>query len=94
MLDDLADRLPPEYDLEEVRGRVDEVTPYAMVAIQVRRRCRPRLRLGWGMLLLLRLRLRLCARRRVCTSACRVEGRGFLTPSTPSAPPQRPAPGV
>ncbi|GBF97683.1 flagellar outer dynein arm heavy chain beta [Raphidocelis subcapitata] len=34
VLDDLADRLPPEYDLEEVRGRVDEVTPYAMVAIQ------------------------------------------------------------
>lgn len=36
VLDDLADRLPEQYDMEDIRGRVDEVTPYVMVAIQVR----------------------------------------------------------
>jgi ribosome modulation factor len=36
VLDDLGDRLPEQYDMEDIRGRVDEVTPYAMVAIQVR----------------------------------------------------------
>lgn len=35
VLDDLADRLPEQYDMEDIRGRVDEVTPYVMVAIQV-----------------------------------------------------------
>jgi dynein heavy chain len=37
VLDDLADRLPEQYDMEDIRGRVDEVTPYVMVAIQVGR---------------------------------------------------------
>jgi hypothetical protein len=36
VLDDLADRLPEQYDMEDIRSRVDEVTPYVMVAIQVR----------------------------------------------------------
>lgn len=36
VLDDLADRLPEQYEMEDIRGRVDEVTPYVMVAIQVR----------------------------------------------------------
>jgi hypothetical protein len=35
VLDDLADRLPEQYDMEDIRSRVDEVTPYVMVAIQV-----------------------------------------------------------
>ncbi|KAF6251999.1 flagellar outer dynein arm heavy chain beta [Scenedesmus sp. NREL 46B-D3] len=34
VLDDLADRLPEQYDMEDIRSRVDEVTPYVMVAIQ------------------------------------------------------------
>ena len=36
VLDDLAERLPENFDLESIRGRVDEFTPYVMVAIQVR----------------------------------------------------------
>ena len=35
VLDDLADRLPEMFDMEDIRSRVDEVTPYVMVAIQV-----------------------------------------------------------
>jgi hypothetical protein len=35
VLDDLGDRLPDQFDMEDIRSRVDEVTPYAMVAIQV-----------------------------------------------------------
>jgi dynein heavy chain len=35
VLDDLADRLPDMFDMEDIRGRVDEYTPYVMVAIQV-----------------------------------------------------------
>ncbi|KAI8473051.1 MAG: flagellar outer dynein arm heavy chain beta [Monoraphidium minutum] len=34
VLDDLGDRLPEQYDLEDIRGRADELTPYVMVAIQ------------------------------------------------------------
>ena len=34
MLDDLADKLPEQFDMEEIRARVDEYTPYVMVAIQ------------------------------------------------------------
>jgi dynein heavy chain len=34
VLDDLLERLPAEFDLEELRSRVEELTPYAMVAIQ------------------------------------------------------------
>ena len=34
VLDDLLERLPEVYDLEEVRARAEEVTPYVMVAIQ------------------------------------------------------------
>lgn len=37
VLDDLGDRLPEQFDLEDIRGRVDEFTPYVMVAIQVGR---------------------------------------------------------
>lgn len=36
VLDDLADRLPEMFDMEDIRSRVDEFTPYVMVAIQVR----------------------------------------------------------
>ncbi len=36
VLDDLAERLPDQFDMEEVRGKVDEYTPYVMVAVQVR----------------------------------------------------------
>ncbi len=35
MLDDLVERLPEQFDMEDIRGRVDEFTPYVMVAIQV-----------------------------------------------------------
>ena len=35
VLDDLVERLPENFDLEDIRGRVDEYTPYVMVAIQV-----------------------------------------------------------
>lgn len=38
VLDDLADRLPEMFDMEDIRSRVDEVTPYVMVAIQVSRK--------------------------------------------------------
>jgi dynein heavy chain len=34
VLDDLTDRLPELYDMEEIRGRIDEYTPYVMVAVQ------------------------------------------------------------
>ena len=36
MLDDLLERLPELFDLEDIRSRVDELTPYIMVAIQAR----------------------------------------------------------
>jgi dynein heavy chain len=35
VLDDLGDRLPDMFDMEDIRSRVDEYTPYVMVAIQV-----------------------------------------------------------
>ena len=35
VLDDLVERLPDQFDMEDIRGRVDEFTPYVMVAIQV-----------------------------------------------------------
>ncbi|KAL6747291.1 flagellar outer dynein arm heavy chain beta [Haematococcus lacustris] len=34
VLDDLVERLPDQFDMEDIRGRVDEYTPYVMVAIQ------------------------------------------------------------
>ncbi|MEW5311809.1 MAG: hypothetical protein WDW38_003494 [Sanguina aurantia] len=34
VLDDLVERLPDNFDMEDIRGRVDEFTPYVMVAIQ------------------------------------------------------------
>lgn len=34
VLDDVVERLPENFDVEDIRGRVDEVTPYVMVAIQ------------------------------------------------------------
>jgi dynein heavy chain len=34
VLDDVLERLPAAFDLEELRGRLDEPTPYAMVALQ------------------------------------------------------------
>ncbi len=37
VLDSVMERLPELFDLEEIRGRVDEFTPYVMVALQVRR---------------------------------------------------------
>lgn len=36
VLDDLVERLPELFDMEDIRGRVDEFGPYVMVAIQVR----------------------------------------------------------
>ncbi len=36
VLDDVLERLPAQFDMEEIRSRVDEVSPYVMVAIQVR----------------------------------------------------------
>lgn len=35
VLDDVLERLPAQFDMEEIRSRVDEVSPYIMVAIQV-----------------------------------------------------------
>ena len=35
VLDDLLERLPELFDLEDIRSRIDELTPYIMVAIQV-----------------------------------------------------------
>lgn len=40
VLDDLVERLPEMFDMEDIRGRVDEFSPYIMVAIQV---CSPKL---------------------------------------------------
>jgi len=34
VLDDLMERLPERYDMEEIRGKIDEYSPYVMVAIQ------------------------------------------------------------
>jgi len=34
VLDDLVERTPAAFDMEEIRGKVDEITPYVMVAIQ------------------------------------------------------------
>ena len=34
VLDDLVERLPDQFDLEDIRGRADDITPYIMVAIQ------------------------------------------------------------
>jgi len=34
VLDDLLERTPDDFDLEDIRGRAEEVTPYVMVAIQ------------------------------------------------------------
>lgn len=36
VLDDVLERLPAAFDMEEIRSRVDEFSPYVMVAIQVR----------------------------------------------------------
>ena len=34
VLDDLVERLPDQFDLEDIRGRTDDITPYIMVAIR------------------------------------------------------------
>ena len=34
VLDDVVDKLPDQFDMEDIRGRVDDFTPYVMVAIQ------------------------------------------------------------
>jgi hypothetical protein len=39
VLDELQEKLPELYIMDEIRGKVDEVTPYVMVAIQVRGGC-------------------------------------------------------
>ena len=36
VLDDLLERMPELFDLEDIRSRIDELTPYIMVAIQAR----------------------------------------------------------
>ena len=35
VLDDVRERLPEAFDMEDIRSRVAELTPYIMVAIQV-----------------------------------------------------------
>jgi hypothetical protein len=35
VLDEILERLPPLFDMEDIRSRVDDFTPYVMVAIQV-----------------------------------------------------------
>ncbi len=47
MLDDLVERLPEQFDMEDIRGRVDEFTPYVMVAIQVCRLASSSLLMTW-----------------------------------------------
>lgn len=42
VLDDLVEKLPEHMDLEEIRGRVDDFTPYVMVALQVGQTTRSR----------------------------------------------------
>ena len=41
------ERLPEQFDLEDIRSRVDEFTPYVMVAIQVWDGMQGWLGLGW-----------------------------------------------
>jgi dynein heavy chain len=31
VLDDLVEKLPDQFDMEDIRGRTDEITPYIMV---------------------------------------------------------------
>ena len=52
VLDDVAEHLPEAFDLEAIRGRVDELTPYAMVAIQARAAGRPQACMRAGFLAL------------------------------------------
>ena len=35
VLDEISERLPELFDMEDIRNRVDDFTPYVMVAIQV-----------------------------------------------------------
>lgn len=35
VMDQMVDKLPEVYNMEDIRGKVEEVTPYVMVAIQV-----------------------------------------------------------
>lgn len=37
VLDDIRERLPEPFDMEDIRSRVAELTPYIMVAIQASR---------------------------------------------------------
>ena len=37
-VEEVGDRLPAGFDLEEIRGRAEEETPYVMVALQVGKR--------------------------------------------------------
>lgn len=39
VLDDVRERLPEPFDMEDIRSRVAELTPYIMVAIQARSDC-------------------------------------------------------
>uniref|UniRef100_A0A061SKG9 Flagellar outer dynein arm heavy chain beta n=1 Tax=Tetraselmis sp. GSL018 TaxID=582737 RepID=A0A061SKG9_9CHLO len=34
VLDDVVDKLPDQFDMEDIRSRIDDLTPYVMVAIQ------------------------------------------------------------
>lgn len=38
VMDEMVDKLPEVYNMEDIRTKVEEVTPYVMVAIQVRTR--------------------------------------------------------
>ena len=38
VLDELLEKLPDQLDLADIRARVDELTPYVMVALQVKQR--------------------------------------------------------
>ena len=35
VLDEISERLPELFDMEDIRNRVDDFNPYVMVAIQV-----------------------------------------------------------
>ena len=45
VLDEVLEKLPYVFDVADIRSRVDEFTPYMMVAIQVSRPCGAMLRL-------------------------------------------------
>ena len=39
ILDDIVDKLPDEFNMAEIMGKVEDRTPYVVVAFQVSRIC-------------------------------------------------------